>query len=179
MKWLVVVIAIAVFSLPFVYVFQKKKITNQATQISSMKLTSPVFQENGNIPVKYTCKGENINPALYISEVPTNTESLALVLEDPDAPAGTWYHWLLWNIPPSTTTISENSTPPQAVLGTTSFGNKKYGGPCPPVGSHRYIFKLFALDTTLTLPSEATNMDLVQTMQGHIVGQTSLMGIFP
>lgn len=134
-----------------------------------MKLSSPVFDSNTTIPSKYTCDGENVNPPLSISNIPVGTKSLALIVDDPDAPAGTWTHWIVLNIDPSTTEIAENSVPAGATQGTTSFGTAKWGGPCPPSGTHRYFFKLFALDSQ---PNSLEGMD------GHILGQAELVGIY-
>lgn len=131
-----------------------------------MKLTSPAFQNNAVIPARYTCDGENVNPPLTISEVPAGTQSLALIVHDPDAPRGNWTHWLLWNIDPATTSIAENSVPAGAVQGVTDFGSAAWGGPCPPSGTHRYIFTLYALDAKLDLSA----------MQGHILEEAELVG---
>jgi Raf kinase inhibitor-like YbhB/YbcL family protein len=143
-----------------------------------MKLTSPIFNNNQPIPSKYTCDGENVNPPLSISEVPENAKSLVLIVDDPDAPMGTWVHWTLWNIDPKITEIAENSVPLNAVQGKTSFGNNKYGGPCPPSGTHRYFFKLYALDNTLTLSSSSTKGDLEKAMEGHIIEKTELIWLY-
>ena len=110
-------------------------------------LKSPAFENGAEIPSRYTCDGENINPTLIIENVPEGVKSLVLIMDDPDATGGaTWDHWLLWNIPPETKEISENSVPAGAIQGKTSWGTNKYGGPCPPKGSspHRYMFKLYA-----------------------------------
>ncbi len=143
-----------------------------------MKLTSTAFSHNQEIPSKYTCDGENSSPPLQISEVPEETQSLALISDDPDAPAGTWVHWLLWNVDPTTTEIPENSVPPGSVEGTTSFGNTEYGGPCPPSGTHRYFFKLYALDTTLNLTADTTKEGLEEVMEGHILSRSELIGLY-
>lgn len=143
-----------------------------------MKITSSAFKHNEKIPVKYTCDGENVNPPLEISDVPSNASTLALIMDDPDAPSGTWAHWLVWNIPPSASSIMENSVPESAMQGKTSFGNNRYGGPCPPSGAHRYFFKLYALDTKLRLPSYSEAKDLEQALQGHILRQAELVGVY-
>lgn len=179
MRIRVVVVVLILLVLPIIFVTYKSKLSNNTKQISNMKLTSPAYKEGEHIPPQFTCKGKNVSPSLLISDVPQGTQSLALILEDPDAPFTTYTHWLLWNISPTTSTITENSIPIGSITGTTSFGDQKYGGPCPPSGSHRYVFKLFALDTTLTAPPEARSEDLEKIMQGHILGQTSLTGIFP
>lgn len=146
---------------------------------NTMNLTSIAFANNTNIPSTYTCDGKNINPPLAWSGMPSNTQSLALIVDDPDAPSGDWVHWLLWNIPPTTTSIPERFSPASPIVeGTTSFSQAAYGGPCPPSGVHRYHFKLYALDATLTLPSTATKEELLQAMQGHILEQSDLVGLY-
>ncbi len=144
---------------------------------SQFKLDSPAFAENGEIPELYTCKGKNISPPLTIGGVPHNAASLALVLHDPDAPNGDWLHWTVWNINPNTQSFDEGKVPDSATQGTTSFGNTGYGGPCPPSGTHRYIFDLYALDKKLDLPAGSDRKSLEQAIQGHITAQTKLVGI--
>ncbi len=140
-----------------------------------MQLTSSVFQNNDYLPEKYTCNGQNINPPLLISGIPPNTKSLALIIDDPDAPSGIWTHWLVWNIQLDTAEIPENSVPPSAFEGITSWGKPGYNGPCPPFGVHRYFFKLFALDTLLNLPSSSTVTQLLTAMQNHIVAKAEII----
>jgi Raf kinase inhibitor-like YbhB/YbcL family protein len=142
-----------------------------------MELKS-VFEENGQIPVKYTCDGEDVNPPLNISGVPENAQSLVLIVDDPDAPAGTWTHWIIWNIPAHTARIEEHSAPTGTVQGMNDFQKNEYGGPCPPSGTHRYRFKLYALDGRLSLPEGATKAQVEQLMEGHILGQTVLTGVY-
>src|SRR3990172_4411996 len=145
---------------------------------STMKLSSSAFTHNQTIPAKYTCDGENVNPPLTITDVLTDSKSLTLIVDDPDAPAGTWVHWTVWNISPDTKQIAENSVPSNAIQGKTSFGNSGYGGPCPPSGTHRYFFKLYALDTTLSLGQNATKQDLEKAFVGHILDQAELIGLY-
>ncbi|MFC1640475.1 YbhB/YbcL family Raf kinase inhibitor-like protein [Patescibacteria group bacterium] len=141
-----------------------------------MQISSPAFGPKGAIPAKYTCDGENINPELNFHEIPEGAQSLALVVDDPDAPAGTWDHWLVYNIPPDSSGIDEGR-PNIGKQGKTSFGNNKYGGPCPPDGEHRYFFKLYALDVMLELdPDDATKDGLLAAMEGHILEETELVG---
>lgn len=146
--------------------------------MGNMKLESTAFSHNEKIPSKYTCDGDNVNPALLISGVPDRTKGLVLVMDDPDAPRGTWVHWTLWNIPPETAEISENSVSRDAVGGTTNFGSTGYGGPCPPSGTHRYFFKLYALDTTLSLFSSADKKEIEKAMEGHILASAELIGLY-
>lgn len=140
-----------------------------------MKLISPAFEHEGSIPSKYTCDGEDINPELNIKEILENTKTLALIMDDPDAPIGTWDHWILWNIP-IISKIEENSIPEGAIQGLNSFKKNDYGGPCPPDKEHRYFFKLFALDTSLDLKEGSTKEELLKTMENHILEKTELMG---
>lgn len=141
-----------------------------------MKLVSSAFVHDQTIPSTYTCDGKNINPPLSISDVPQNTQSLALIVDDPDAPMGTWVHWTVWNIAPTTVEISENSVPEKSTQGTTSLRQPGYGGPCPPSGTHRYFFKLYALDTIIELDGKATVSELEEAMKGHTLTQTQLIG---
>lgn len=147
----------------------------------AIHLTSNAFTEGAMIPQRYSCDGENISPPLFWTGVPSGTRSLALICDDPDAPVGTWDHWVLYNIPADATGLPE-SVPEKAVLdtgavhGSNSWGRIGYGGPCPPGGTHRYFFKIFALDTLLDLKSGATTSQLLETMEGHILGQGQLMG---
>lgn len=140
-----------------------------------MDLYSPVFEENGAIPSKYTCDGEDISPPLEIKNVPEEAESLALIVDDPDAPLGTFVHWLVWNIPPKKTSFDEDEeiSFPQ---GKNDFGRLEYGGPCPPSGTHRYYFKLYVLDKKLDLKEGKKKKDLKKAMSGHVIEKTELMG---
>lgn len=142
-----------------------------------MKLSSSAFENEGAIPSEYTCDGADVSPSLTFSAIPENTKSLALIMDDPDAPVGTWVHWLVWNIPPNITGFSkgENITYPQ---GKNDFGKLDYGGPCPPSGTHRYFFKLYALDTTLKLNEGSTKKQLESAMSGHIIEEAQLMGTY-
>ncbi len=143
-----------------------------------MQITSPSFAHNEVIPTLYTCQGEDISPPLQFSDIPANAISLALIVDDPDAPNHDWVHWLIWNIPPTTVEIPENISKNFGVQGITSFGRSGYGGPCPPSGQHRYFFKLYALDTTLELSNNATKNDLLKALEGHIIAQSQLIGLY-
>ena len=143
-----------------------------------MKITSRAFKHNDSIPAKYTCDGENINPPLQISEVPLATKSLALIIDDPDAPKGTWVHWTIWNIDPKTAEILENSVPAGAMQGLTSWENNGYGGPCPPSGTHRYFFKLYALDMKLELKADTKVQDLEEAMEWHQLASAEFIGLY-
>lgn len=145
----------------------------------TLKLTSSVFEHNHPIPKRYTCEGDDVSPPLSIEDVPERTQSLVLIVDDPDAPAGTWDHWLLWNITALTRKIEEGKVPTGVILGTNSFGKSEWGGPCPPPGKvHRYVFKLCALDQSLPLREGATKRELERAMNGHILEQTSLIGLY-
>lgn len=143
-----------------------------------MKLSSNAFVNRDSIPSKFTCDGKNISPPLEIKDVPENTQSLALIANDPDAPVGNWIHWVVWNILPSTYIIDAGILPDGAVEGMTNFGRRGYGGPCPPSGEHRYFFTLYALDIVLNVPQTATAMDLKRAMEGHILEQSQLIGTY-
>lgn len=143
-----------------------------------MKLISPDFASGGFIPKKFTCQGDNINPNLIIEDVPKGAISLALILDDPDAPIGTFNHWLLWNIDPKNTVIKENSTPLNSIVGQNSAGTNQYVGPCPPSNTHRYFFHLYALDTKVFLPDSSTKDDLLAQLGSHTLAQAELMTNF-
>lgn len=145
--------------------------------VVNMKLTSPAFANNGAIPSEFTCDGAGLSPPLSISDIPKNTKSLALISDDPDAPVGTWDHWIVFNIPTSTTLIPKGAEP-SGVAGRNSWGKTGYGGPCPPSGTHRYFFKIYALDTILNLPKGSAKKDLETAMQGHIIEKAELIGLY-
>ncbi len=144
--------------------------------MEALKLSSPAFGHNQMIPAKYTCDGADINPPLAIGNVPPAARSLALIVDDPDAPSGMWVHWVVWNIDPKTTDIDEDSIPAGASQGMNDFRKTDYGGPCPPSGTHRYFFKLYALDAKLDPGKGANKAAVERALKGHIVGQTELIG---
>jgi Raf kinase inhibitor-like YbhB/YbcL family protein len=152
-------------------------VENPQRRFGNMKLSSSAFEDNGAIPSEYTCDGADVSPPLSFCNVPENTKSLALIVDDPDAPMGTWVHWLVWNIPANKTGFSkgENITYPQ---GKNDFGNSDYGGPCPPSGTHRYFFKLYALDTTLKLNKGSTKKQLESAISSHIIEEAQLIGTY-
>lgn len=143
-----------------------------------MKLESNAFQNGEPIPQKYTCDGEDINPDLQIHDVHPGAKSLVLIMDDPDAPAGTWVHWVVWNINPHITEIPENTVPKGSIEGRTSFGKFGYGGPCPHQGTHRYFFKLYALDTILNIPLASEARDVEEAIKGHIIADAMVMGTY-
>ena len=146
-----------------------------------MKLTSSGFVEGGMIPVKYTCDGDDFSPPLAWSDVPASAKTLALICDDPDAPAGTWVHWVALNLPPTPGGLPEGIKAEKqlsggGIQGTNSWRRIGYGGPCPPSGTHRYYFKLYALDVTLTLSNSATARDIQAAIKGHVLAEGQLMG---
>ena len=144
---------------------------------NDFQLISTAFEANTNIPKKYTCAGEDINPPLTFKNVPWNTKSLALIVSDPDAPGGTWSHWVVYNIPPDTNGIVENTTP--GIEGLNDFGKYAYGGPCPPGGKlHHYIFRLYAVDTVLDINERPTLNEVEGALRGHIIAKTELTGTY-
>ena len=146
-----------------------------AEEAEKMQITSFAFSNNRTIPQKYTCEGDDVNPSLSIQNVPEKTKSLALIVDDPDAPGGMWVHWVIFNIK-VTDTIDEDSIP--GTQGINDFSKKDYGGPCPPSGTHHYYFKIYALDSKLDLKEGASKADLEKAMEGHILDQAELIGLY-
>lgn len=140
-----------------------------------MRISSSAFEHNTSIPAKYTCQGEDISPPLKIKDIPDKTESLVLIMDDPDAPNGTWDHWVVFNIHP-VNEIKEGESP--GYEGKNSWGKNMYGGPCPPSGTHRYFFKVYALDCKLTLDPSATKKDVESHMEGHVLESAELIGLY-
>ncbi|MFQ5788515.1 MAG: YbhB/YbcL family Raf kinase inhibitor-like protein [Thermodesulfobacteriota bacterium] len=146
-----------------------------------IKINSPEFEEGGMIPKEYTCDGHDISPPLEWGSVPDGTKSLAIICDDPDAPGRTWVHWVLFNLPADMRALNQNISPLRdlpngAKQGTNDFRRIGYGGPCPPSGTHRYFFKLYALDNVLDLDAGATKSQVVGAMKGHILGEGQLIG---
>ena len=156
------------------FTFFKVKPERPEPPFGKLKLSSPAFLPAGDIPAKYTCEGENVNPPLVIEGVPQTAKSLVLLVEDPDA-VRVFTHWLVWNVKPDTVRINENSVPESAAVGVNGFGQAKYNGPCPP-DSHRYSFKLYALNVTFDLSLTARKEDLLKAMEGHVLEQAGLLG---
>ncbi len=140
-----------------------------------MKITSKAFANNELIPLKFTCEGEDINPEIIIEGIPADTKSLALIVDDPDAPMGTWVHWVVYDLP-VISRIAENSQPGTA--GVNDSGGNNYHGPCPPSGTHRYFFKIYALDTKLNLNAGLRKEELEEAMQSHILEKAELIGLY-
>ncbi|HEY4147282.1 MAG TPA: YbhB/YbcL family Raf kinase inhibitor-like protein [Chitinophagaceae bacterium] len=146
-----------------------------AISTATLQVSSPSFTANGVIPQKYACDGDNISPPISIKGTPIGTASLALIVEDPDAPKGTVYHWVMWNIPPGAA-IAENSAP--GTQGRNTHGKNAYMGPCPPGGTHHYHFKVYALDKKLDLNNQSGKDELQAAMKGHILAQGELVGLY-
>ena len=141
----------------------------------TMKLISHAFSHNTLIPKKYTCDGDDVNPPFEIEDIPAKAQSLALIVDDPDAPMGIWVHWVVYDIP-VVARIEENSIPGKQ--GNNDFSRLNYGGPCPPSGTHRYFFKLYALDKKLELKEGMSKQDLEKAMENHVVEKTQLIGLY-
>ena len=148
----------------------------QGRAAGGFRLSSPDFRANSLIPARCTCEGGDTSPALEIASVPAGTKSLMLIVEDPDAPGGTFTHWVAWNIAPGASKIAAGSVPAGALEGTNDFGKTGYSGPCPPSGTHRYFFRLSALDITLQLPAGASRNEVLVAAHGHVIGRADLMG---
>jgi len=143
-----------------------------------MTISSPEFAGGQPMPAKSALKGANKSPQLLIGSVPLNAKTLVLIVDDPDAPAGLWTHWLVWNIPASASVLAEGEVPHGAVEGKNSFGNARYDGPAPPSGTHRYFFHISALDTSLSLDRGASREELEASMKGHVVGSAKFFGTY-
>lgn len=173
-------IILTIFLLGF-FLFLQTQYATAGGQRMALQVTSSAFSEGGMIPKRNTCDGPDVSPDLSWTGVPEDTKSLALICDDPDAPVGTWVHWILFNIPPGETGLAAE-IPPHKTLengakhGTNDFRRLDYGGPCPPAGTHRYYFKLYALDTELNLDSGIAKARLLEAMKGHILAEGQLMG---
>jgi len=146
--------------------------------MTEMRLTSPAFADGQTIPEKYTCDGENLSPPLVIENVPAEAKSLALVVDDPDAPHGTFTHWMVWNLSPRQGRIEENAELRETVTGMNSWGHHNYQGPCPPSGTHHYQFRLYALKSTLDISGGSNREQLAEAMEQHIIAVAQLVGLY-
>jgi len=167
-----VAVAVSVFWRP------KANVTSsgESLNLGHMRISSSAFLQDEYIPPAHTCDGRDLSPQLSWDDVPEETRSLVLVVDDPDAPSGAWTHWTMWNIPPTAKGVEQGGIVTGAVLGTTSAGSAGWHGPCPPFGVHRYFFKLFALDVRLELPASSSVSELEQAMVGHILDKAGLVG---
>ncbi len=173
MKRFIFIVTVVILATSFSAAMGKER-----KKMTGLKISSQAFVHNGYIPARYTCDGNDVNPPLEIANVPAEAKSLALIVDDPDAPVGMWVHWVAWNIDPATREIGEDSVPRSAMQGKNDWKRSSYGGPCPPSGVHRYFFKLYALDTRLNLGAGTTKKDLEKAMQGHILASTELIGLY-
>ena len=151
------------------------KTTTTIAAKATLKITSPAFEHESYIPARYSCEGSNTNPPIVINGIPDETVSLALIIEDPDAPGKIFDHWIVWNIKPEKL-IEEGSVPGK--VGKNSLGEYRYTGPCPPSGTHRYYFKVYALDTTLDLEHEVDKKLVEQALKDHVLAYGELMGLY-
>ena len=149
-----------------------------ANASAQINVSSAAFQAGGTIPARFTCKGANLNPPLQFQGIPKAAKSLVLIVDDPDAPGGLFTHWLIWNIDPGTTQLREKSVPVGAIEGTNDFGKRGYGGPCPPSGTHRYYFRVFALDQKMDLKSGAKRSAVDRALKDHVLARGELMARF-
>jgi Raf kinase inhibitor-like YbhB/YbcL family protein len=168
-------ISIVVFLQVFLFSFAMGQTVKK---VDELKIFSPAFENGGKIPQEYTCDGKNVNPPLKIENAPSNAKSLALVFDDIDAPKGTYVHWVIWNIDPGLKEMREDSVPEGVVQGVSDFKKRNYGGPCPPGRAHKYIFRIYALDTLLRLNPDSTKKDLEKAMEGHIISRAQLTGFY-
>jgi Raf kinase inhibitor-like YbhB/YbcL family protein len=145
-------------------------------EADGLSISSPDFTDGAFIPARFTCEGPNVPPTLEIAGVPAGTRSLALVVEDPDAPSGTFTHWIVWNIPPGVRQVTAGALPAGVRQGTNDFGTGGYSGPCPPSGTHLYYFRISALDTALRLPAKASRQEFDAAINGHVLVSAELMG---
>ena len=176
MKKIFLIFFIASFFVGLFFITRPKE-NLVAKKEGKMNLTS-VFEHNCYIPSKYTCDGEDMAPVLTVSDIPAEAKELALIVDDPDAPMGTWVHWVLYNLPPTTTTIDYKNLPKEAKEGMTDFARTGWGGPCPPSGVHRYFFKLYALDKKVELPQGVTKFQLEKEIREHIIEKSELIGLY-
>jgi Raf kinase inhibitor-like YbhB/YbcL family protein len=155
-------------------VIEAARQASQRSEGSSMRLTSSAFETGADIPRRFTCDGRDLSPPLDIHDIPVGATSLVLVMDDPDAPGGTWDHWVAFDIPVSD--IIEEGVGQLGVAGRNTWGRTDYGGPCPPSGTHRYFFAVYALDTTLGLPAGAEKSKVLEAIEGHVLAEARLMG---
>ncbi|MCK4500079.1 YbhB/YbcL family Raf kinase inhibitor-like protein, partial [Candidatus Babeliales bacterium] len=158
---------------------RKPKKSTETRKIMQIIVESNAFNDGETLPIDYTCDGKDISPPLSWKNLPKETQSVALLCDDPDAPMGTWIHWILFNISPSITTLTEavdEATISGAIRGNNSWNRTGFGGACPPTGEHRYIFRIYALDTKLSLTEGATKTEILNNIKGHVLGMGNLTG---
>jgi Raf kinase inhibitor-like YbhB/YbcL family protein len=172
----ITLLIIVIVTLGF-YFYTNTNMNSQEKNNGTFSIKSAAFKHNELIPSEYTCDGSDFNPPFEIENTPKETRSLVLIMDDPDAPAGVWDHWIKWNIP-TTVKVIEEGVEPEGISGTGTSGNSDYHGPCPPSGTHRYIFKVYALDTLLNLSPGASKKEVEKTMEGHILQEARLIGLY-
>lgn len=181
-RTVVIIVVVGATVIAGFYAFSKRSVEapviRETQTMSNLSITSPIFKDNENIPAKYTCDGEDESPPLEIAGVPEGAKSLVLIMDDPDATGGrTWDHWVIFNLQPTTVNIQQGEEP-MGVSGKNSWGKTGYGGPCPGSGTHRYFFKLYALDTVLNLPAGSERKDVEKAMEGHVLDKTEIIGLY-
>ncbi len=164
------------FLLILLFITLSNALGREDRKMIEFRISSPAFENNGTIPSRYTCDDIDVNPPLLIENVPPAAMSLVLIVDDPDAPAGTWVHWVVWNIDPGVKEIAERSIPKGGIEGINDFKKHNYGGPCPPSGTHRYFFKLYALDKVLDIANHSGKAHVEKAMDGHVIARTQIMG---
>jgi len=167
-----------VIAVDLYYIHYKTNTSSITTKESHMVISSSAFEDNAVMPDKYTCNGAGINPSLFWDKMPDDTKSIAIIVDDPDAPSGDFTHWLLWNIDPTATEIAENSTPTGSMVGTNDGGTLAYYPPCPPNGTHHYQFKVYALDEALDAPRGSKKAELESAMHPHIIDYGMITGLY-
>lgn len=179
---LIILLAVIIFFIVNKNIINKNGLNKDINKVgdekeNKMEIKS-VFNNGEKIPVKYTADGDDVNPSLEITGIPKEAKSLVLVMDDPDAPRGTWVHWILFNIPPNVNKIEENTVPVNAVQGKNSWNKNEYGGPSPPSGTHRYFFKVYALDNQLTLSENSDKNSIENAMKEHVLDKAELIGVY-
>ncbi len=179
MKWIIyVLLTVIIITLFWVFLSPHGTMQKNKNKPQAMIITSTAFEHSASIPSQFTCDGLNHNPPLSFYNIPSKAKSLVLLMDDPDAPRGTWRHWSVYNMTPDIQGIQEHSKPSSGIEGITDFGTAGYGGPCPPSGVHHYRFKLYALDLMLELPEKATFNEIENAMQNHIISKAELVGTY-
>lgn len=177
--FIILILGIVFIVLPELGKFRRTVNTdNYVINTDNMQIQIAEFQDGAAIPSEYSCKGQNIAPLIAVNGVPEDAKSLVLIMDDPDAPVGRWFHWLIWNLPIDIRVIDRDALPQSAVIGKNSSGNNTYDGPCPPYGTHRYYFKLYALNTVLELDNNTEGLDLEKKLEGHIISRAQYMGTY-
>lgn len=174
----IVIILIVVFIVGIIITKQKEPDFKNIKKENPMKIVSDIFTNNGNIPAEYTCDGKATRPSLKIFDVPKEAKTLALIVDDPDAPSGNFVHWIIWNIDPNILIIENDNIPSGATEGYTSLGKPGWVAPCPPSGTHHYSFNLYALNTVLSIPKSSTRANFIDAIGGHIIDSATLTGLY-